>query len=362
MQSGAAQQGPAGQARQPDAHAQIVAGYERGRAGLADAAAADAAQGGEDSAPGPESVEEQIRPDHLDGMMGAGRGAEGLFPQQMEMMDGADGPEADEAWRELVARHPNATVIDDFMIALPNVEPEPEPEPQPKAEAPAKLQPEPEPEPEPEPQERRSRPAPQPASAGESAVPAEGTADRDLTEAETEAAEHLAEHALRQAVMEIVADANGCAGPLLESQAAMLPAQADTTVPKSLAKTTQAAWRRIARSYGVFNSEKAEQEDGGEITARQERWIAAERKAKARVESQAARATTRLPASAAGGTDTLDEQLNAEPERGSVPYWQANVDHLLREPAGAGAWVPVSCPPPSPPRARSPHSLPLFSP
>ena len=92
MQSGAAQQGPAGQARQPDAHAQIVAGYERGRAGLADAAAADAAQGGEDSAPGPESVEEQIRPDHLDGMMGAGRGAEGLFPQQMEMMDGADGP------------------------------------------------------------------------------------------------------------------------------------------------------------------------------------------------------------------------------------------------------------------------------
>ena len=48
------------------------------------------------------------------------------------MFEGADGPEADEAWRSLVAQHPDATVIDDFLIALPSEgedsqrEPEPE--------------------------------------------------------------------------------------------------------------------------------------------------------------------------------------------------------------------------------------------
>lgn len=38
---------------------------------------------------------------------------------QMSMFEGAEGPEADAAWRSLVARHPEATVIDDYLIALP---------------------------------------------------------------------------------------------------------------------------------------------------------------------------------------------------------------------------------------------------
>jgi hypothetical protein len=60
----------------------------------------------------------------------------------MTSMEGTEGPEADEAWRALVAKHPDATVIDDFMIALPSsekqetppLEPEPEPDLMLKAE------------------------------------------------------------------------------------------------------------------------------------------------------------------------------------------------------------------------------------
>ena len=39
---------------------------------------------------------------------------------EMMSMPEAEGPEADAAWRALVATNPNGTVIDDFMIALPS--------------------------------------------------------------------------------------------------------------------------------------------------------------------------------------------------------------------------------------------------
>ena len=48
------------------------------------------------------------------------------------MFEGADGPEADEAWRSLVAQHPDATVIDDFLIALPSEGEESQREPEPE--------------------------------------------------------------------------------------------------------------------------------------------------------------------------------------------------------------------------------------
>jgi hypothetical protein len=61
-------------------------------------------------------------------------------PLEVSMFEGADGPEADKAWRSLVAKHPDATVIDDFLIALPSEGGEPEPEMQATA-----AEPEPEP-------------------------------------------------------------------------------------------------------------------------------------------------------------------------------------------------------------------------
>ena len=82
------------------------------------------------------------------------------------------------------------------------------------------------------------------------------TSRQRLTAEQSEAAELLAENALRSAVMEIVADnqgtqKNGNAHP--NDKTSMPPALAndDTSPPPPLEKTTQAAWRRMARSYGV---------------------------------------------------------------------------------------------------------------
>ena len=50
------------------------------------------------------------------------------LPMDSMSMEEAEGPEADAAWRALVAKHPEGAVIDDFMIALPAEGGEPEPE------------------------------------------------------------------------------------------------------------------------------------------------------------------------------------------------------------------------------------------
>ena len=64
---------------------------------------------------------------------------------EMSMFEAADGPEADEAWRSLVAKHPDAVVIDDFLIALPSEgEEKSQHEPEPEMQATA-AEPEPEP-------------------------------------------------------------------------------------------------------------------------------------------------------------------------------------------------------------------------
>jgi hypothetical protein len=78
---------------------------------------------------------------------------------------------------------------------------------------------------------------------------------RRLTVQQSEAAELLAEKALRSAVMEIVADAqavrsDGKADRNGKTRVAAALADEDTS-PPPLEKTRQAAWRRMARSYGV---------------------------------------------------------------------------------------------------------------
>ena len=53
-------------------------------------------------------------------------------PSLPQVFEGADGPEADEAWRSLVAKHPDATVIDDYLIALPSEDGKSQQEPEPE--------------------------------------------------------------------------------------------------------------------------------------------------------------------------------------------------------------------------------------
>ena len=220
----------------------------------------------------------------------------------MMNMEGAEGPEADEAWRSLVAEHPDATVIDDFMIALPSseeqqavpLEPEPEPdlmlkaesdEPYPMLEPVAKQSPDLAATPLSDPKTSSSKDSKDDTSKEqkemrfEAAAAVISEADEDLnnsgeidsprtsrqklTAAQSEAAEELAEKALRNAVIEIVADAQaaqrkdggGGSGPsvavAIDPLVGLVASAPDEALPPSLEKTTQAAWRRMSRSYGV---------------------------------------------------------------------------------------------------------------
>jgi hypothetical protein len=364
---------------------------------------------------------------------------QGDLAGQVNMFEEADGPEADEAWRALVAKHPQATVIDDFMIALPSRDdpspPEPEPEPEIETEPDLALKADPDPREPVDPGQHDTDSLPKQSSPDLAATPLsdpktssskddtetpkdhaafepnrsvvssrrgdvhesddrvdevkeEATGDdaevvpdveqdsprtsrQRLTAAQSEAAEQLAEHALRNAVIEIVADAEAsrrdsskvdavilAADPVGSNSLAPAAGAVDSeSLPPPLEKTTQAAWRRMARSYGVQQMKSQQMKLERRKMKKQGRKAV---RPKSRRGNQSVDDATadiaafekwgfapslpqeKAPATAASAA--------AQGVGGQIPFampgkvgaWQENADHLLRDDANGYYTGPVS--------------------